>query len=321
MFALTNHFPSREICQPFFESFLLAVQPIVPVCHMPNLRREYNDFWANISPSYSVESLVLILAILYTGAANTGPVDILNSSTLLRLYEEIFCTIDFASYHARNIPASIQLLQGYIIMNTYKASHLAPFSAFGFLPQVIRFAQSLRLHVERKTGDAYELEVRRRIWWHLLFLDVESTVATGLPPIINRGGYTAQLPSILQDNVIRVAVDPVPAPYSTSPMMIAIQGHYQWAQRMQTWFETLPSKDEVSHFKAVIENLLYLVPSSNNPESDWARTYLKMQIDRAYCMLGLRFWQLDQYKGTGCNSEVVEYVTHSLSLILMLSGV
>jgi hypothetical protein len=85
-------------------------------------------------------------------------------------------------------------------------------------------------------------------------------------------------------------------------MMIAIQGHYQWAQRMQTLFETLPSKDEVSHFKAVMANLLYLVPSSNKPESDWARTYLKMQIDRAYCMLGLRFWQLYQYKGTGCNS-------------------
>ena len=228
--------------------------------------------------------------------------------------------VDFASYHARNIPASIQLLQGYIIMNTYKASLLAPFAAFGFLPQVIRFAQSLRLHVEKKTGDIYEREVRRRIWWHLLFLDVESTVATGLPPIIHRGGYTTQLPSLLQDSEIQVTVDSSLAIYYNSPMMIAMQGHYQWAQRMQTWFEKLPSKDEVSHFKAAMENLISLIPERSSPEGDWARTYLKLQIDRAYCMLGLRFWQLDQYKGTGCSSEVVEQVILLLLFPLVLSG-
>lgn len=175
VFTLTNHFPSRETCQPFFESFLLGVHPIVPVCHIPTLRQQYDDFWSDVCPSYSVESLTLVLAVLYTGAANATQVDMLNSSTLLRLYEEIFCMVDFSSYHARNITASIQLLQGYTIMNTYKAGHLAPFSAFGFLPQVIRFAQSLRLHVEKKTGDTVEVEVRRRIWWHLLFIDVEST--------------------------------------------------------------------------------------------------------------------------------------------------
>jgi hypothetical protein len=75
---------------------------------------------------------------------------------------------------------------------------------------------------------------------------------------------------------------------------------------MQTWFEALPSQDEVSKFKAKIHNLLDLIPDTDDPDNEWARIYLKMQIDRAYCMLGLRFWQLDQYKGTGCQSEVVQ---------------
>ena len=41
----------------------------------------------------------------------------------------------------------------------------------------------------------------------------------------------------------------------------------------------------------VIENLLGLI--SDCEENEWPRTFLKMQINRAYCMLALRFWQLD----------------------------
>jgi hypothetical protein len=301
VFALIDHFPSRETCQSFFDSFLQGIHPIVPVCYKPALRQQYDDFWINRSPSYSVESLTLILAVLYTGAANISHVDILNSSIILRLYEEIFGMIDFASYHSRDTLASIQLLQGSIIMSTYNASHLSPFSAFGFLPQAIRFAQSLRLHAETKHGDTIEIETERRIWWHLVSLDVESTIATGLPTIIH--GYTTQLPALHYDGVVTTLVL---RSSDFCPMTIAMQGHYQWAHRMQTWFASLPSRDEVSNFKVVIEGLVDLLPDNKTPENEWARTYLKMQIDRAYCMLGLRFWQLDQYKGTGCNSEVVE---------------
>jgi Fungal specific transcription factor domain len=191
-------------------------------------------------------------------------------------------------------------------VNTFKASHLAPYSAFGFLPQTIRFAQSLRLHVDKKTGDLIDIEIRRRIWWHLLFLDVESTIATGLPPIIHRSGFTTQLPSLLRDDCILAPMNSSQEPGDLSIIMIAMQGHYQWANKMQIWFETLPSQDEVSTFKTKINTLLDSIPDTETPENEWAKIYLKMQIDRAYCMLGLRFWQLDQYKGTGCYSEVVQ---------------
>ncbi|KAG0649374.1 Transcription factor yanR, partial [Hyphodiscus hymeniophilus] len=312
---LTNHFPGREVCQQFYESFLLGIHPIIPVCHLPALNQQYDDFWNTKSPSYSVESLALVLAVLYTGAANAAHVDNSNSSKILRLYEEIFCMVDFGSYQSRNVSASIQLLQGYIIMSTFKASQLAPFLAFGFLPQVIRFAQALRLHTEMNHGDEVDLEVRRRIWWHLLSLDMESTIATGLPTIIHRSSYTTSLPALCQDDAI-IATQP-----NLSPMTVAIHGHYQWAHRMQSWFATLPSRDEVSIFKTSIERIISLIPDNELPENDWARMYLKMQIDRAYCMLGLRFWQLDQYKETGCHSEVINTVRSFLTTYLQLSTV
>jgi hypothetical protein len=138
---------------------------------------------------------------------------------------------------------------------------------------------------------------RRRIYYR-------DGVTTNHPSI----GIHTQLPSLLHDNAIPASMNLLPRLGDFSPMMIAMQGHYQWAHKMQIWFENLPSKDEVSQFKTLISTLLDLVPDSKQVGNEWTRTYLKMQIDRAYCMLGLRFWQLDQYKGTECHSEVVQYV-------------
>ena len=310
--AVINRLPSRDSCHPFFESFLLGIHPLVPVCHIPTLIQTHSECWTRLSPNYSVETLALVLAVLYTGAANSNPVNVTACSALLGLYEEIFEAIDFASYLARDTRASIHLLQACIIMNMFKASQLSPFSAYGFLPQVIRFAQSLRLHVDQKKGDLVEQEVKRRAWWHLVFLDMESTIATGLPPIIHRGTFTTQLPSLYDIDLAALRDSILPGTKDISPMMVSIQGHFQWAQKMQMWFENLPSQEEVLDFKNSIEKLLNLVPTDSTPLERWANIYLKIQIDRAYCMLGLRFWQLDQYKGTGCESEVVKLVPFSL---------
>lgn len=257
---------------------------------------------------YSVETVVLVLAILYTGACNSHPADLSISFALVGLYEEIFTMLDLASHPVGDTSASIQLLQGYIIMNTFRASQLSPFCAYGFLPQAIRFAQSLRLHIDLKNGSSIDQEIRRSIWWHLVFLDIESTIANGLPPIIHRGGFTTQLPSLLHDRVnssIGTSPPSSPGPYNVSLMSIVVHGHYQLASRMQAWLESLPTQDEVLQFKILVENLVDLMPRDLTVEHSWARTYLKMQVHRAYCMLGLRFWQLEQYKETGCQSEVV----------------
>ena len=272
---------------------------------MPTLRKEYVEFWINLSPDTSADSLVQILAILYTGAANSvSASDVAHSSSLHSLYEGVLRTVDFDAYHVTS--TSIQLLQGFVIMSTFRASQLSPFLAFGFLPRAIRFAQSLRLHVDQRIGSPIQLEVRRRLWWHLMSLDVESTIASGLQGIIRPDGYTTVLPSVVCDEAIpEDEAFPLLAGVSQplSPMMVAMQGHWQWAQRMQVWFEGMPDQNEVIHFSRLIENFVGLI--SDCEENDWPRTYLKMQSDRAYCMLGLRFWQLDQFKGTDCHSEVI----------------
>lgn len=297
---LMHNFPDWGICDSALESFLEGVHPLIPICHAPALRLDYLKFKDTFRSNNSVELLALVLAALFTGAANSSPINERACLTFLHLYQQIFTVIDITTYQFRDLGCSIHLLQACVIMNTFKASYLAPFAAYGFLPNVIRFAQSLRLHIEPKKGSSVEKETRRRIWWHLVFLDMESTIATGLPPIIHGAKFTTQLPSIMDDSKNTAESSDT----LNSSMTIAMQGHYRWAQKMQIWFEKLPSQAEVTDFKTLLEAQLKLI--SNQPENQWARVYLMMQIDRTFCTLGLRFWHLDQYKGTGCQSEVVK---------------
>ncbi|KAE8441557.1 hypothetical protein EG329_004676 [Mollisiaceae sp. DMI_Dod_QoI] len=327
---LEAHLPSKIICQTFFENFLQDVLPFVPICHESALKQVYTEFWTNLSSQTSVELLILVLAVLCTGSYNVPCPDMRSSATLLQLYNNVAQHMDLASFYIRNEIAALQLLQAHLIMNTYRANHLAPFAAFGFLPQAIRFGQSLRLHVagtrpgnDQSSPDSpikrAHAEDRRRTWYHLLFLDVESVVANGLPPIIRSDGYTTNLPSIIHDHDLSLTPDQQPT-QTISPMMVAMQGHYQWARHMQKWFERLPTHAEVSDFKGLIEQLLNLVPQKDSTENQWARTYLNMQIDRAYCMLGLRFWRLDRFSGTGCQSKIVRTARSFLQHYLTLSS-
>ena len=301
---LVPQLPPRETCDRLLQHFLLSIHPVIPVCHVPTLKQEYTWFWENLSPATSVDSLVQILSVLCTAAANsTSLSDVAQSSSLHNLYEDLLRAVDFDAYHVTS--TSVQFLQGYIIMSTFRASQSSPFFAFRFLPRAIRYAQSLRLHVDQRTRNPVEKEVGRRLWWHLISLDVESTIASGLQGIIHPDGYTTELPSAVCDEAILgdEAPQPTDVPQPFSLMMVAVQGYWQWAQRMQTWFEEMPDQNEVTRFGHLIESSLGLI--SECRENEWARTFLQMQVDRAYCMLGLRFWQLDQFTGTDCHCEVI----------------
>jgi hypothetical protein len=295
--SLCRKIPPPDICNLFFEYYVRNIHPVVPVCHVPSLREIYSGIGPNLSSHASVELQVLILSVLYTGgASNETSGHDKHVSSLLELYDELMRVFDISAYYFTQSQSSFQLLQGYVIMNTFRASKFAPFAVFGFLPLAIRSAQSLRLHTKSQIEDPIELEIRRRLWWHLVYLDIESTVATGLQTIIHPNSYDNPMLSIVPLHTTLLDATP--------PIAVAMQGHWEWAHRMHIWFGKMPEQHEIVHFSRIIGNLRDLI--GNSDEDEWARIYLNLQVDRAYCMLGLRFWQLGQFKGTSCHSEVVK---------------
>ncbi|MCJ1308897.1 hypothetical protein MMC25_002552 [Agyrium rufum] len=224
---------------------------------------------------------------------------------ILYLYEQIFHIIDFASFCPT--ASALQLLQGFLIMNTISASQKPPFVAYGFVAPAIRFAQVLRLHVDPKIDNVVEAEVRRRLWWHLIYLDAESTIASGLDGIIRIDRYTTQLPCLLSDVAIiegELGKSNEEQAYHISPMMVAARGRWLWAQCIQKWHNKSPAPGDYPEFSQSIQNLRSSL--SDRSDSEWVGVYLEMQIDRAYCMLGLSVWRLERFRQTGCQDKIIE---------------
>ena len=282
--SITKCLPTRDQCDLLFQSFLTNVDPVFSICHVPTLEFEFSNFWIDFPNSVSVDFLIYILSVLYSGCVcHPCAQDPETSTSIFVVYQRLLHLLDFPA----NIASTIHLLQGYLIFNTCRASQMDHLSSYGFLPQAIRVAQSLSLHVDGGTSLVGD-EVKRRIWWHLVFLDVQASIASGLPCIIHQDDYTTQMPSNVWDSDIsgQHNESQFETPQRTPPMMLAMGGRFEWASKMQTWIKGAPMDEEILDFERFVESTLEQIPE--NTGNEWARTYLKLQIDQASCLMGFR---------------------------------
>ncbi|KAJ8061943.1 hypothetical protein OCU04_009729 [Sclerotinia nivalis] len=304
--------PAREVCDHFLDIFL-GIQSAVPICHIDTLINDYTNFWTNISSDTSVESTLLMLAVLYCGAANST-INISQSTTLHDLYEHLLNIVALPTYQIHRRSSAIKLLQAYLLVNTFQARTISSPFGYGFLPPAIRIAHSLYLHSE-KPCHSFEVqkEVEKRIWWHLLFLDLQSTITTGARSSIPRNGYTTSI-SLPIDKI----VGHTPSQSPTLPMMIAFQGQCQWVHRMRNWIRKMPNQEDLILFVKMMEDLRGLLPEGN-AENLGPRAYLNLLIDDIYCLLGLNFCEARQLQDTRWRHNIVRAACSFLQNYLYLS--
>ncbi|RYP64231.1 hypothetical protein DL771_008855 [Monosporascus sp. 5C6A] len=104
---------------------------------------------------------------------------------------------------------SLETLQALTIYVACLRCHSGSRSSWALLSLPIRLAQALGLHREAGGAgegaaaprfSAYETELRRRLWWQLIVLDIRGVGDRGSDPIVARGSYDARLPLNLDDD-------------------------------------------------------------------------------------------------------------------------
>ncbi|RYO87287.1 hypothetical protein DL764_008875 [Monosporascus ibericus] len=104
---------------------------------------------------------------------------------------------------------SLETLQALTIYVACLRCHSGSRSSWALLSLPIRLAQALGLHREAGgAGDgataprfsAYETELRRRLWWQLIVLDIRGVEDRGSDPIVARDSYNTRLPLNLDDD-------------------------------------------------------------------------------------------------------------------------
>ncbi|KAJ5708757.1 hypothetical protein N7488_008558 [Penicillium malachiteum] len=197
MFSLLRSLPNKPVSDALLEMFFVAVWPLVPLFHPPELQAQYDEFWEwcrNNETSSPPEKLrddptfiCLLFAILYCGAS-AAPASSwthiklqgLGMETTVTHLKSAYTTSLSLCQHLKH--PTINTLTSSLLADPFLGRPSEPMHDLIQLSTMIRIAQIMGLHREVSWSalTPIEKETRRRVWWHIVWLDVQSSISTGL---------------------------------------------------------------------------------------------------------------------------------------------
>jgi hypothetical protein len=231
-------------CNAFLDAFITSFHPLLPLVDIAAVTSAYQTLWTQ--PTIELSSLLLVLAVLHAGAiAAFSPA----STTVHTLFISLFPQTSLTT------SPTPPLLQAYTLLHTSVISEVQPLSSYTFLPTAIRAAQQLGLHHT-------ESPAAQRQWYHLLHLDIEASIASGLPRLIHAEDFTTQPPAL---------------PEIPPPLAAAVTASWEWSTLMHSWMRHHPTAVEFSVFEARCSELVL--------DDPWAADYIRLLAPRSICVL------------------------------------
>ncbi|KAH0422163.1 hypothetical protein CcaCcLH18_12992 [Colletotrichum camelliae] len=199
-----KHPPREQIlymCRIFFEN----VDPAFKVLHRPTTCAEMEAF-ANTPKKRIDDATEALFFSMYFGAitslSNQACVKNLGEerSVLAQRYREgVERALIKADYLNSTEVKTLQALTNYVcFLRTHNASR----ASWALIPLVVRLAQALHLHRDGVSPPIppFEAEMRRRLWWMIVVLDIRAAEDRGTDAAIPRQSYNTRLPYNLNDD-------------------------------------------------------------------------------------------------------------------------
>lgn len=280
--------PPQKICDVLLRSFLTGVRPLLPLVHVPSLLRRYESFWTRnahgrassfqFSPTSRTSEQAfccLLWAVLFCGAVAASPA--LLSEAAVRANNRIA----FLSRLRSKVNKSLDLcrqdrlptLDGLIASLLAQECDLSVDPIIDmppFISRSIHAAMTLGLHREAALSEFpdSEAEMGRRVWHHLLDLEVTAFFEPGnsLHLISSKATYDTRLPGEQGDAALAMGskdhCQKAPAPHSstanTSSAMILARGQHETSRMLRRVIDTCYSghqSPEVTELKRLASEM------------------------------------------------------------------
>ena len=295
--------PTKTVSDLLFWSFLIGVRPIHPLIHVPTFRADYDSFWdwCRVSdtslpnnkllddPTY----ICLLFAVLLCGATTappsfwvTGALRDFSKWTLVEnLENSLMTSLKYCQYQQH---PTFNTLVSSLLAHSCSKNKGDPYKEVRFVRMVVSIAQSMGLHREGKLFnlDPVTCELRRRVWWHIVWLDVQASILNGSEMYCgdSETQHDSQMVTETRDEDLLDACNGPLSPLSTpssrknSIMMLFTIGLYETARfenflinqlhstrRLgQTQFNDFVIAVRKLHFK--IDHLIGRIPAQGIPE-------------------------------------------------------
>ena len=193
---LLTTLPQKVVCDALLHSFSIAFYPIYPLIHLPTFHTDYNNFWqwcrnSDISqpdnkllgdPTF----LCLLFSVLYCGAM-VSPLamwmtdnlqDVEKNSAVEQLRKS--CSSSLSMCQHLQHPTFSTLVSS-LLTHSCSKSDTEPLEDLRFVSTILHLAQYMGFHRDGASFglDSITSELRRRVWWHIIWLDVQTSTLRG----------------------------------------------------------------------------------------------------------------------------------------------
>ncbi|MCJ1402365.1 hypothetical protein MMC11_005585 [Xylographa trunciseda] len=199
---LFDGLPTRNQSHVLYRCYISGVHAIFPLAHLPTLLQWYEDFWSWYETRHLTKAkyrypafVSLLYAVLFAGAISVSR-HILDaefhgesrSSITERLSTMAIRSLSVLSFlRCPTLPG----LMAFLIVHTLLCREEEPLIGSLSFSLALRVAEMMGLHREPSKYDvtAPYAEARRRVWWHLVWMDSLISNATGWPPLVMAESY------------------------------------------------------------------------------------------------------------------------------------
>lgn len=189
--------PPKHVCSALLQCFFVAVHPLLPFIHAPTLAKRYGQLCTqlrgeqeNIIPISASTTdagfIALLWGVMYAAAVATAGTTLAVSIHVpdTAAFRESLYNAFTSAMKAANFPDSPTmdaLVAALVVQSGLGREDMYQLRSAQITSTCIRAAQQLGLHREasRKRLGPVQSELGRRIWWHLVDLDIQSAVAAG----------------------------------------------------------------------------------------------------------------------------------------------
>ncbi|KAF2705744.1 hypothetical protein K504DRAFT_387208 [Pleomassaria siparia CBS 279.74] len=223
LLKLHDHLPPKEYCDQLVATYFGHFERTIRVLHRPTFMRQYEEIWINpIEESWKSSSIIpQLTAVLTMGYQMDSLYPISNDNETYRAYLDgpamdlVQSWLDELGRKQRTMLATLQV--DILLLLACRIRHIIPDKSWTKTGALVRSAMAMGLHVDAssvKKMTPYQMEMRRRLWVTILEMDVQTSMATGMPLVVPELGHENLVPVNIDDADFDEDSIALPAPRS-----------------------------------------------------------------------------------------------------------
>lgn len=191
--------PARSACEKLVDLFFSTVYTLTPILHLSMFANDHDSFWLSgsrhrcsqpvdgSSLEFQPTFVALYFAMMFAALKSSPPTRVqeILGEEMVEAADLYFAATSSLALTGFPRKPSLYTLAGFILVQ----SQLIREEEFADTPEFIgtayRVALSMGLHRDPRDYGFSEsqAEMRRRLWWHVIHLDVMASTSSGLSPL------------------------------------------------------------------------------------------------------------------------------------------